>query len=112
MGKLLKTNDTLAIFSIFFLVFLFSIIKGPEFLPDSGSYESNSIVRMGMYPMIITFFKFLFKSYAFKCLVVFQTVFALITIYLLTQFLRERIVNVLNYYVFWPCGRFIKTNNG
>lgn len=90
MGKLLKINDTIAIFSIFFLVLLLSIIKGPEFLPDSGSYESNSIVRIGMYPMIINFFKFLFKSYAFKCLVVFQTVFALSTVHLLTQFLRDK----------------------
>ncbi len=103
MVRLFKITDNKATLLIFFLVLALCIIKGPEFQPDSGSYENNSIVRIGMYPLIITFFKFLFKSYTFKCLAVFQTIFTLAAIHSLTKFLRKQFNLPLYSYITIVC---------
>lgn len=87
MSKLLKNNDNIVVCLILFLVFLLSLSKGPIFFPDSGSYESHSILRMGLYPLTITFFKFFLKIQAFKYLAIFQTIFSLLSVYYLSNFL-------------------------
>ncbi len=89
MNRFSKTTENVVIFIILFSVFLFAFIKGPVFSPDSGSYENNSIVRIGMYPLIINFFKFFFKAHAFKCLAIFQTILTLSAVYCLSNFLRS-----------------------
>lgn len=88
MSKLSKTTESVVVFFIFLSILVLSFIKGPNFLPDSESYESNSILRIGMYPMMIGFFKFIFKEQAFKYLALFQTLFSLGSIYYLSAFLR------------------------
>lgn len=84
-----KFNKNIVIFFIFLSVLVLSFIKGPNFLTDSGSYEHNGILRIGMYPLIINFFKLIFKSQAFKYLAIFQTIFSLGSIYYLSTFLRS-----------------------
>lgn len=88
VNKLSKTTENVVIFFIFLSILVLSFIKGPNFLPDSGSYESNSIVRIGMYPMMISLFKLAFKVNAFKYLAIFQTIVSLGAIYYLSAFLR------------------------
>jgi hypothetical protein len=84
-SKIIKDKG---IFFVFLLAVVLLLNNDPIFSPDTGSYENNSILRIGMYPLIINFFKFLFKMNAFKYLAIFQTLFSLGTIYFLTKFLR------------------------
>ena len=83
-----KITKDKGIFFVFLLAIVFLLNNDPIFSPDTGSYENNSILRIGMYPLIITFFKFLFKENVFKYLAIFQTLFSLGAIYFLTNFLR------------------------
>lgn len=84
-----NTNFFFVIF-LFLLVFLLNFVEGPQFSPDSGSYEHYSIIRIGLYPFAISFFKLLFKEQAFQYLSVFQTLFTLGAVHYLTQFLRHQ----------------------
>lgn len=90
MNRFSKTAENVVIFTILFLVLLLAFIKGPAISPDSGSYEGYSIVRIGMYPLLISFFKFCFKAHAFKSLAIFQTMLTLSAIYGLSNFLRSQ----------------------
>ena len=88
MDMFSKITKDKGIFFVFLLAIVFLLNNDPIFSPDTGSYENNSILRIGMYPLIITFFKFLFKENVFKYLAIFQTLFSLGAIYFLTNFLR------------------------
>lgn len=88
LEKSCKITGCLFICSIFLVVFILNFIKGPQFSPDSGSYENYSIIRIGMYPFTISFFKFLFNEQAFKYLAAFQTLLTLSAIYYLARFLK------------------------
>lgn len=70
--------------------FIFSLIQGPQFQADSGSYELGSIIRIGMYPLTIALFKAIFKTYAFNFLVLFQVCLTIVSIHLLTKFLKKQ----------------------
>ena len=90
LSKNYNITSCLVILSIFFGVFLLNFTKGYQLFPDSGSYESYSTFRIGMYPFIISFFKLLFNDQAFKYLAIFQTLFTLGIVHYLTQFLRNQ----------------------
>lgn len=85
-----KTAENAVIFTILFLVLLLAFIKGPAIAGDSGSYEGYSIVRIGMYPLLISFFKFFFKAHAFKSLAIFQTILTISAAYGLSNFLKSQ----------------------
>jgi hypothetical protein len=104
MKTIKSVFESYAIAFLFVCFFIFSLTQGPQFQADSGSYELGSIIRIGMYPLIITLFKAVFKTYAFNFLAFFQVSFTLLSINLLTKFLKKQFA--LNFYLYFVCVLF------
>lgn len=90
MQQIISIFEKYIVFVLYACVFVFTVIQGPQFQPDSGSYELGSIIRIGMYPLTIALFKAIFKTYAFELLILFQVTFTLFAINGLTKFLRKQ----------------------
>ena len=73
-----------------FLVAAFFIFmqKGVMLSPDSASYINHYMVRMGLYPLTISMFQYLFKEHALQFLVMLQLIFTIFASYKLSSFLR------------------------
>lgn len=109
-------NNNLILSIITLMAFIFLSFQSPEFQPDSGSYESYSSVRIGLYPFTISFFKWLFASYAFQVLAVFQSFFVVVASLYFTNFLQKKFslnafisVGILVVLLF-PCVTHCKAN--
>jgi hypothetical protein len=62
---------------------------GPIYSPDSDSYINLSVVRMGLYPLMVSLFQYIFKERGFQALIGFQVIFAISTSYFLAIFLKK-----------------------
>jgi hypothetical protein len=82
-------RDKKTIFIFLLSTFLFCLRDGAIFSPDSNSYIGHSLIRMGTYPLIISFFQFLFKDYAFQILVGLQLILSLIAPHLMSSFFTK-----------------------
>lgn len=75
-----KKASLVAIMSIYFLLFLFLLIQGIGFQPDSNSYIDNSITRAPIYPLFIDFCRWFAGESYLTAILLIQLIFGFYSI--------------------------------
>jgi len=85
--KLFQKNST--IFIALSLIFIINMHKGFILQPDSGTYLTNSINRIGLYSLTISLLRYLFADFGLQAVLIFQQIIVIWASYILSTFLKN-----------------------